>query len=91
MTELTMAHFAVGERWEMTAGEQSWPVELIEASPLAESGRRGGSFRLEFRGPFEPVLPQGTYSFRKGEDAHDIFVCPIGREAAGTRYEAVFF
>lgn len=93
MAELTLDDFAggVGERWEMAFGTESWPVELIEASPLAPSDRPGGSFRLEFRGPFEPVLEQRIYTFRRDGAEHDVFVCPIGREAAGTRYEAVFF
>jgi hypothetical protein len=82
---------SLGEEWRMEAGDQAWPAELIDASPLAESGREGGSFRLEFRGPADPVLPQGTYTFRRDETAHDIFVCPIGRDQAGTRYEAIFY
>lgn len=91
MSELCLSEFAVGERWEMGVGETYWQAELIEASPLAESGRPGGSFRLEFRGPFDPLLPQGTYTFRREGAAHEIFVCPIGREEAGTRYEAIFY
>jgi hypothetical protein len=91
MSNLTLADFAVGQQWEMVAGDQSWPAELVEASPLANSPREGGSFRLEFLGPVEPVLPQSIYSFRREGAAHDIFVCPVARDQAGTRYEAVFF
>ena len=43
------------------------------------------------RGPVDPLLPQGVY--RIGHQAlgeHGIFVVPIGRDAEGTRYEAVF-
>ncbi|HEX8643109.1 MAG TPA: hypothetical protein VF702_04260 [Allosphingosinicella sp.] len=93
MADLTLADFtpSIGERWEMEAGGETYPLELIKASELPDSGRNGGSFRLEFRGPFEPILAQGTYTFRRDGAAHDIFVCPIGREEAGTRYEAVFY
>lgn len=93
MAELTVDDFSggVGERWEMASGAESWPVELIDASPLPPSDRPGGAFRLEFRGPFEPILAQGIYTFRRDGAAHEIFVCPIGREEAGTRYEAVFY
>ena len=93
MADLTLGHFsgAVGERFEMEARGETYPVELIEASPLPPSNRPGGSFRLEFRGPFEPVLEQGIFTFWRGGSADDIFVCPIGREQAGTRYEAVFY
>jgi len=96
MNALNFDYFtaAVGERFDMCGGDESLPVQLVEASPLADSGREGGSFRLEFLGPAAPVIAQGTYSFRRGgdaDDANDIFVCPIGRDEAGTRYEAVFY
>jgi hypothetical protein len=91
LANLSRSDFAVGEQWEMAGAEGAWPVELIAASDLADSGREGGSFRLEFRGPFEPVLPQAIYNFRREGAEHEIFVTPIAREEAGTRYEAVFF
>lgn len=96
MTGLTFDYFtaAVGERFDMCGGDDSLPVQLVEVSPLADSGREGGSFRLEFLGPPAPVIAQGTYRFRRGGDAaeeNDIFVCPIGRDEAGTRYEAIFY
>lgn len=91
MEALTIDRFAVGERFEMEVDGGRVPVELIAVEPLRDSGREGGSFRLEFRGPFEPVLGQAIYTFRRGDEAVEIFVCPIGREQAGTRYEAVFF
>ncbi|HEX8192113.1 MAG TPA: hypothetical protein VF552_04370 [Allosphingosinicella sp.] len=91
MADLSFGDFAVGEQWEMGLGERFLPTELIDVSLLPDSGRPGGAFRLEFRGPFDPLLPQGTYVFRRNGAAHDIFVCPIGREEAGTRYEAIFY
>lgn len=91
MANLTVGDFAVGEQWEMAGADGTCPVELIEASPLADSGRDGGAFRLEFRGPFEPVMPQAIYSFRRDGAEHEIFVTAIAREEAGTRYEAVFY
>lgn len=93
MADLTLDDFSPGlsEIWEMEAGGQTLPVELIDASELPDSGRSGGSFRLEFRGPPEIVAGQGTHIFRRGEAAHEIFVCPIARDEAGTRYEAIFY
>ncbi len=82
---------AVGEQFEMEVNGEALPVELIEASPLRDSGRPGGSFRLEFRGPADPAYQQGTFTFRRGEQAHDIFVTAIGRDQSGTRYEAIFY
>lgn len=91
MEVLTLDRFAVGDRFEMEVAGGTMPVELTAAEPLRDSGREGGSFRLEFRGAFEPVLSQGIYGFRRGGETFEIFVCPIGREPAGTRYEAIFF
>jgi len=93
MADLTLGDFApsLGETWDMEAGGQTLPVELIDASALRESGRPGGSFRLEFRGPPEFVAEQGMHIFRRGGVEHEIFVCPIARDEAGTRYEAIFY
>ena len=93
MADLALEDFAdaVGERFEMEVAGETYPVELIEASPLPPSNRAAGSFRLEFRGPGEPIFGQGTFTFRRGGREDEIFVCPIGRDQAGTRYEAVFF
>ncbi|HEX9932951.1 MAG TPA: hypothetical protein VGB08_08935 [Allosphingosinicella sp.] len=92
MAEIGFDHYsgAVGERFDMEVNGEALPVELIEASPLGNSGRPGGSFRLEFLGPADPAYAQGTFTFRRGEQVHDIFVTAIGRDQAGTRYEAIF-
>ena len=82
---------AVGERFDVEADGESHSLELIEASALPPSAREGGSFRLEFRGPFEPILPQAIYAFRRAGEAREIFIVPIARDAEGTRYEAVFY
>ena len=93
MAALRLDDFApnVGESYEMEAGGAAYPAELIEAAPINDSGREGGSFRLEFRGPVDPAFRQGTFIFRRGGEAHEIFVVAIARDEAGTRYEAVFF
>lgn len=93
MRELTLKDFAghLGESHTVKAGGASFPLRLEQAQDLPGSGRAGGSFRLEFRGPFEPVLPQAIYEFRRGGEAFEIFIVAIGRDAEGTRYEAIFF
>lgn len=49
------------------------------------------SFALEFLGPPDPVLPQATYLFSHASlGTHDMFIVPVGRDAGGTRYEAIF-
>ena len=72
-------------------GQPSVEMTLEKAAELPSSGRAAGSFRLEFRGPFEPILPQAIYRFSEGEDSFDIFVVPIGRAEKGTLYEAIFY
>ena len=68
-------------------------AELVEATQLApprEAGARA-PFSLVFRGPAEPLLPQRIYTVEHDElGAFEIFVVPIGRDEAGTSYEAVF-
>jgi hypothetical protein len=72
-------------------GIESVEMTLERAVELPSSGREGGSFRLEFRGPFEPILPQGIYEFHGGETLDEIFIVPVGRGDSGTLYEAVFY
>ena len=91
MLDLDRFSGAVGEAFEMEVNGARLPAELVEASPLPDSGPAGGSFRLEFRGPADPAYVQGTFTFRRGEEAHEIFVTAIARDDSGTRYEAVFF
>jgi hypothetical protein len=93
MAQLSLGDFApsVGERYEMEVAGTAYRADLIDASPLNHSGREGGAFRLEFRGPADPAFQQGTFTFRRDGAKHDIFVVAIGRDETGTRYEAVFF
>lgn len=88
------------QEFEGSEGAAPWQVEsedgpsvqmtLKKAVQLASSGRTEGSFRLEFQGPFEPILPQAIYRFRSGDACHDIFIVPVARDDEGTLYEAVF-
>jgi hypothetical protein len=94
MRQLSWDEFAAAEGTVYTverAGQPSVEMTLEKAAELPPSGRAAGSFRLEFRGPFEPILPQAIYRFSKDEESFDIFIVPIGREEKGTLYEAIFF
>ena len=56
-----------------------------------ETASRRTPFSIVFIGPAEFVLPQ--YNYRLESDtlgAFDLFIVPIGRDAAGVKYEAVF-
>ena len=67
-------------------------LELVEVTAhRPNAGPDDRPFSLLFRGPAAPVLDQRTYLLaheRLGELA--IFLVPVGRDAEGVRYEAVF-
>jgi hypothetical protein len=72
-------------------------LELLEARTI-EPGAAAVStdgvrtpFRLLFRGPSAPLMPQRIYRLEHGAiGALEIFIVPVGRDAAGVRYEAIF-
>lgn len=100
---LTRATFAphVSDIFRITlTPSATLPVTLIAVNDLVARALpaalgaappRGESFSIIFHGPRAPQLTQGTYEF-----AHDtigafaLFIVPIGADADGIRYEAVF-
>ncbi len=73
-------------------------VTLIDVTELGSGSGHGGAaavgrvpFSLVFRGSLQPVLPQRTYRVEHdGIGEFDLFLVPIGPDAEGMRYEAVF-
>lgn len=54
-------------------------------------GPRKQPYSVYFRGPRQPVLPQAIYRVEHERiGPMEIFVVPIGPDALGMRYEAVF-
>lgn len=90
--ELSLADFEgfVGEPYEVVFADGTLPVVLEKAQGLPRSMREAGAFRLEWRGPAEPMLVQAIYRFRRGEQLFDMFIVPVGRDERGTLYEAIF-
>lgn len=65
-------------------------LELITVSELRETPRQR-MFSLTFRGPLEQPLEQGSLPVVHASMGSDVlFLVPVGREADGFRYEAVF-
>ena len=91
MTALRLSDFPTGTVYDVAAGDAVFPLTLDKALALSDSGREGGSFRLEFVGPNEPILPQAIYRFANGGAEREIFIVPIAQGAGGVRYEAVFY
>lgn len=86
-----LSDFVAGAVYEVRAADAAYPLTLEKSQGLSDSGREGGSFRLEFLGPADPILPQATYRFAGEGTDHDIFIVPIAKDAGGVRYEAVFY
>ena len=99
LEDFTLETFAgrVGQRFRIAVDDTDWvEAELAEASaigpqPAPASGSERSPFSIVFRGPPDPLLPQRIYRFEHDElGSFDLFVVPIGRDAAGVDYEAVF-
>lgn len=78
------------ETFEVVIGEETLPLSLARVRALPDTGREGGAFVLDWKGPSEPVLPQAIYTFRHGGEEYEIFIVPIAQNSDGTKYEAVF-
>ena len=97
---LTYEHFAgrVGEHFDVASPDGSGvPLVLVEATQGSEPGGRGPEgeerlqFSLVFRAPVTRVWPQGTYPLAHEELGElELFLVPLGADADGVRYEAVF-
>jgi len=83
----------LGERFSLQgAGSMTTKLELIEVKDLsgAQTAKKQ-SFSLVFQGFGEMFLSQKTYSLcHEKIGIFDLFLVPIGQDATGFRYEAVF-
>ena len=94
-TEVTLQTFAplVGEAFHVDAGAAGRLALTLERAEASATGDGAGRepFTLLFRGPTEPVLPQRTYGLEHPSLGRtEIFIVPIGSDADGVSYEAVF-
>jgi hypothetical protein len=96
--ELTLSHFVplLGSTFSCSV-KGTADVELMLISATSLAGDDGGNgpprepFSLIFVSSRDVSLPQSIYSLQHFElGALDIFLVPIGCDAAGRRYEAVF-
>lgn len=69
-------------------------LELVQVTPLNPEygkGPREEPFTVLFRGPRSAVLPQRIYRLEHEKMGRlDVFIVPIGPDAQGMRYEAIF-
>ena len=96
MTELpTRAAFEEcrGTKFRVDSGSGGvTEFELVEVTALRpNSDANGRPFALLFHGPAASVLPQKIYPMEHDRlGALTIFIVPVGQDATGVRYEAVF-
>ena len=71
-------------------------LELVDVIAAPADGAREAAglrepFSIQFLQPGDEVLPQRTYPVRHATlGVFELFMVPVSRDAAGTRYEAVF-
>lgn len=84
----------LNKTFQVSTGDNlAFEAELIEVSPVGETvgptGRR--AFSLVLRGPENEAPEQGIYRLDHEElDSIELFLVPIGPDAKGMKYEAVF-
>ena len=100
LDKLTRADFAdrLGQTFRVHYGAAT-PLEAELVSATAFPTRPGGPdlparsepFSILFRGPRTPVLPQRIYRIEHETlGTFDLFIVPVGPDAGGMQYEAVF-
>jgi hypothetical protein len=83
----------VGTNFRAALREGSLDLLLSVVQPLsgALSGPRAEPFALLFHGPAQLVLPQAMYRLEHPQlAAFELFIVPLGPDAVGMRYEAIF-
>ncbi len=91
LDELEAATFEphVGEPFAIDAAGVTLALEEVTTLAVRPGGR--DPFSLLFRGPAEPVLAQAIYPLEHAQvGTLEIFVVPLGVDAGGARYEAIF-
>ena len=81
---------ADGETFEIDHDGERVPLLLDWVEPIKHSPRGEGGFRLEFRGPREPLLPQAIYALERDGKAYEMFIVPVAQDAQSATYEAIF-
>ena len=101
LESLSAAAFAahIATVFRLQTGGEPLPLELVEVQkasyaddPAAVSPHaRREPFSLLFRGPRSPYARQGIHHLEHdGLGGLDLFLVPLGPDAHGMRYEAIF-
>ena len=95
LAELTHTHFEphVGSIFDLELNDtERLPLRLIEVQTSVHGGAAARrSFSLIFRSDLPGVLPQAIYRLdHPTMGALGLFIVPIGRDAVGMQYQAIF-
>ncbi|MBE0611635.1 MAG: hypothetical protein IH609_19800 [Dehalococcoidia bacterium] len=86
-----MAWLGVAFRVSDLAAPLTLRLESITPAGALPVGGGRQPFSLVFRGPANPLLPQAIYRLESDAvEPLEIFLVPIGRDADGVTYEAIF-
>lgn len=85
---------AANQTFELSLGGSAMTLTLVEVRPLPARpfpGMLRDPFSLLFRSASALMLPQRIYRMTNATvGTLDIFIVPIGRDAAGVTYQAIF-
>lgn len=96
MEILTVQQFAgaMNQGFDLCLGESTMALTLTEVTPLPHQPYKGmfrAPFSLIFRSRVALILPQRIYTLSNATlGRHDIFLVPIGKDAVGVLYQAIF-
>lgn len=79
--------------FRVEAGGPELEIKLSHVNVLggASGSRDRRPFELLFHGPLRPILPQQIYRLQHAALGDlEIFIVPLGPDAEGMRYEAIF-
>jgi hypothetical protein len=80
----------VNSKFQLSAGEQSWEIELLKVEDKSPSPRQE-QFVLHFRAPLDAPPYQSIFRLEHAElGAGELFLVPISRDQSGLYYEAAF-
>lgn len=80
----------LNSKFQLSAGEQSWEIELIEVVDKSPSPRQE-QFVLFFRAPLDAPPYQSIFRLAHAVlGAGELFLVPIQRNQQGVYYEATF-
>ena len=95
MQFLAAADFAAQANsvYEVDLGASSMQLTLVDIRPLPANGfadAKRAPFSLILRSTVQVVLPQRIYRLRHAAGLVEMFIVPVGRDATGVTYEAIY-